>query len=556
MDLASKVGAWAGRVGGWTPAERLAGAACVIAAAGLGALFWRLLPEWGANPDLSHGFLAPLVIALLWARARAEAPSSPGLSSRAQALLVALLAPLSLGAALLATVFAVATGWGGYPTLFLLGLSAGGAAAMACVLAAGREVRWISPGWVAFVLVVVVVLSAPLPPATQERLTLALREMVTIGVVEVLRLLGIPAFQSGNVIHLGAASVGVEDACSGVRSLVSCVLAGLVLSALLLRSRWRRVLLVGLAGPLAVLMNFFRSLTLTLLAKGGTDITGAWHDWLGFAVLGVTTALLAWLASSLEEDEFGGAPAAAVARSVLRGGRAAVAVGACAVAVLVVGGGWVGFVAAGTEARQTAAAVPALENLIPGEAGRGWSVETRSDLGLYVDALQTRHLLERSYQKRGEDGRVVRLTVYVAWWPAGATSVSTVANHTPEACWPGSGWRLAAEGNGRLSLPVGEGRVAADVEQRVFEYGGAAERVWFWHLVDGEPLRPFDPLRLREQVAMFFEHGVRREAEQAFVRISSNRDWSELAAEPLLREVLENLASIGLPLREAGGENR
>ncbi len=83
-----------------------------------------------------------------------------------------------------------------------------------------------------------------------------------------------------------------------MRSLVSCVFAGLFFSGLLVRRPWSRVLLIGLAAPLALLMNFIRSLTLTLLANSGVNINGAWHDFTGYAVLGATAILLGALAPS------------------------------------------------------------------------------------------------------------------------------------------------------------------------------------------------------------------------------------------------------------------
>ena len=55
------------------------------------------------------------------------------------------------------------------------------------------------------------------------------------GVVRVLGAVGIAAFQDGNVIELARTSVGVSEACSGVRSLISCTVAGLFLSATLVR---------------------------------------------------------------------------------------------------------------------------------------------------------------------------------------------------------------------------------------------------------------------------------------------------------------------------------
>lgn len=541
------------RVRAWPRAEWAAGVACALAGAGL--LVWavRLWPQWEANPDLSHGFLALPAVVLLWRRASEDAAGGRGLGAGLQTSLAAMAGAGLCVASLLATVYAVAMDWSAVPTLFLLSAAAAAGVALAAVLAAGRDVRWIRPGWTVLVMLAVVLLSAPLPPATYARLTMGLQEMITVGVVETLRLFGMPALRMGNVINLGATSVGVEEACSGVRSLVSCVLAGLVLSALLLRSPWRRVVLVAFAAPLALLTNFVRSLALTLLARNGVDIAGAWHDGLGFAVLGVTTCLLGVLAFGLEEKPAAVGTAAA-ASAANRAGRAVGWRPASGVvlACLALAAGWFGYVAARTEGNPPPATdVPPLAALVPVEAD-GWRVTTREDLARFSGILQTDHLLERMYSKIDDAGRLTQLTVYVAWWPAGATSVSTVAAHTPEACWPGAGWEQVPAHDGRRDLPLPGGRVAAEAEQRSFKSGDYPQTVWFWHLVAGVPMSTFDPRSWREQLRVFFEQGVRRDQAQAFVRISSNREWAELADDPLVAEVLAGFARLGVPVARAG----
>ncbi|RRK01542.1 exosortase/archaeosortase family protein [Opitutaceae bacterium TAV3] len=143
-------------------------------------------------------------------------------------------------------------------------------------------------------------LCAPIPPGTYSRLTLQLQFWITDLVLASLHLLGIPADTAGNVILLAHASVGVEEACSGIRSLLSCIVAALFFSATLVRRPWARVLLIALAPPLAFGMNILRSLALTLLANSGVDINGTWHDATGFAVLGITVAAIAGIAVMLE----------------------------------------------------------------------------------------------------------------------------------------------------------------------------------------------------------------------------------------------------------------
>lgn len=538
------------RAGSVSGATRVAVLAGVLVAGGLLAWAACLWPAWRENPDLSHGFLALPVLAMLWKRAREDSASG---RARKQEWLSDGWVGLGVGlglvglavATLFTTVYAVALGWGATPTLFFLSVVVASALGMATILATGQGVRWVRPGWPLVVMVAVVLLSAPLPPGSYARLTAGLQEMVTIGVVDTLRLFGVPALRAGNVIQLGSTAVGVEEACSGVRSLVSCVLGGLVLSALWLNSPWRRFWLVGLAAPLALAANFGRSLTLTLMARSGVDIAGMWHDMLGYAVLVPTMGLLAALACWLEEKS----PGEVRVEQSPKATKGAEWSGVVAVAALMLAAGWFGFMGLRTQSNGgVSVAAPDLERLVPAVSPAGWRVETRRDLGRFAGILQTEHLLERTYSKVTDADETWQVTVYVAWWPAGGASVSTVAAHTPEACWPGAGWQAVPGAEQRGELALGQGVRVGEAEKRAFISRDYPQKVWFWHLVDGRPMRAFDPRSWREQLAVFWQRGVRREEAQAFVRISSNVEWERLASDPLLAKVVAGVAELGVPV--------
>jgi exosortase len=110
-------------------------------------------------------------------------------------------------------------------------------------------------------------------------------------VFTVFSLLGYPLIQEGNVLVLPHGSVGVADACSGIRSLTGCLFAGSFLAAVFLDRLWKKVLLVGAAMGFAFLTNLLRSLFLTAwaYAYGSDAIEGHMHDITGFAVLGLTS---------------------------------------------------------------------------------------------------------------------------------------------------------------------------------------------------------------------------------------------------------------------------
>jgi exosortase len=164
-----------------------------------------------------------------------------------------------------------------------------------------RQVGLMPMNWTSLVAIGLWLLSAPIPPGTYTHITLSLQLMVSQNVLSALHLLGIPASRHGNIIELASTSVGVAEACSGVRSLISCIFAGFFFSATLVTKPWARLIIILLAAPLAVLMNFIRSLILTLMANRGVDISGTWHDLTGFAVLGVTAVILGGSALLLDQ---------------------------------------------------------------------------------------------------------------------------------------------------------------------------------------------------------------------------------------------------------------
>jgi exosortase len=136
------------------------------------------------------------------------------------------------------------------------------------------------------------VLSAPLVSTLQSAVSLFLLQKVVAVVFALFSLLGYPLIREGNVLVLPHGQVGVEDACSGIRSLTGCLFAGSFLAAVFLDRFWKKVLLVIAAMGLAFLTNLMRSLFLTAwaYAYGSDAIEGRLHDGTGFAVLGLTCA--------------------------------------------------------------------------------------------------------------------------------------------------------------------------------------------------------------------------------------------------------------------------
>jgi exosortase len=519
-----------------TPLARINLALLAALAAAFSALLW---PQWCHNPELSHGLFMPLIFLLLLQESRSAGPAR-FLPARG-ATVVALALLLASGLAALATggLFTAALDWSHALVGFTL------AFALVLILLAGwlafatEPVRLVPFNWISFTAISLWLLCAPIPPGTYMRLTLGLQVWVTRSVLATLHLFGVAAIRNGNLIELARTTVGVEEACSGVRSLISCVFAGFFFSAALVRRPWSRTVIIALAAPLALAMNFFRSLMLTLLANRGVDISHTWHDATGYAVLGLTALLLGGLALLLARGEKTGppAPAAPAAHSpwALQPWLAAGLALASALVILFV---------VNTRRAPSATPVPDLAAIVPAQA-RGWKVQSDTDLYRFADTLQTDHLVQRNYFKRAPDGSLLQVTIYIAYWSAGQAPVSLVASHTPDACWPGAGWVPEPTVDARASLVVA-GRVLPAAEFRIFRSNAYPQRVWFWHLYDGRPLAYANPDSPRELLRLAWNYGFGHEGPQFFVRISSNRDWADFVNDPLLRDLFNHLKPYGL----------
>lgn len=511
-----------------------------------GAVAALLWPHWRDNAELSHAFLMPVVFGLLMYEAR-RGPAHFLRGGAGSAIAAGTLMLLALAVLAISGLYASAVGWSHALVAFCLTGALVCSWLAALVMLAGPDSRLVPLNWPALVAIGLWLLSAPIPPGTYSRLTMALQLVVTGGVLRALHLLGIAAAQHGNVIELATTSVGVEEACSGVRSLISCVFVGFLLSATLVRRPRSRLVIVALAGPIALAMNFVRSLGLTLLANGGVDIAGRWHDLTGFGILVATAALLAALAILLARlDERaalrpnpaatgpGGAAAPSPGRATRRIVCGALGVGLAAAVFFAVSTG---------ASPRRAAPVPDLAAILPTTAP-GWQVETSRELYQFTSTLHTDHLLQRTYLRAGENG-LLQVTVYLAYWRAGQAPASLVASHTPDACWPGSGWVSVTMPEPRVALAV-PGRQLPDAEVRLFRNEQFPQFVWFWQLYDGHPIAFRDPYSARALLRSAWQYGFRRSGDQMFVRISSNRPWAEFQSDPLFAGIFARLRDHGL----------
>ncbi len=260
------------------------------------ALFWPTF-QWMADrfdaPDsfYSHGWLVPLAGAwLVWQRRdalsrAALSPSYRGLLLLVPAVTLHFLAVWSR-LHVLSGLMCLAAVWGLVWTFW------GGEAV--------RALRF--P--LAFLLFMV-----PLPSVLLLGASFYLKLAAAWLATGALHFAGIPAIQEGSLIRLPHLTMLIDDACSGLRSLLSLVALATLWTSLLpacpagaagrpvATARWKKFVVVAASLPISLAANMVRILVLTAIALlwGRAAAEGFLHYGSGLVVFGIALAALAWL---------------------------------------------------------------------------------------------------------------------------------------------------------------------------------------------------------------------------------------------------------------------
>jgi EpsI family protein len=396
------------------------------AAALLLLVAWRPAFEWLAlrwNDDhgyYGHGPLIPLIaLGLVWRRRSWLAPAPDAEGRTAGAILLATAVLLQVAAAALRVHFLSGTA-------LLLAVTA------ACFLLGGS----IFTRTLAFPLGFLA-LALPLPMEWIARVSLELKLLAAGSATHALALLGITAVQEGSAIHLSQGDVLVEDACSGIRSLMALLALGVLIAGFDYSVPWRRRLfLVLLVFPVAIAANAARVALLCGLVQAlGPDILESWaHEGSGYLVYALSLGLLLIARALLVETRPPSppplvlqprAPSAASTATLL------VAFLPCAVATLALD-------------RKSDVLAPPIATALPVSLG-GWESHDLPIEDYVRRILDTNDLISRRYTRPGERP----VFVYVA-----ASRGDRKVAHPPEVCAPGNGYLVQDHGEVELSRGV------------------------------------------------------------------------------------------------------
>lgn len=235
-------------------------------------LYWRTLPDlvrqWWDDANYSHGFLVPLFSGfLIWQRRRELAALAPQGSWLGLGVLV-----VGVGALILGDVGAENFLTRSSLIVILAGL---------ILFHFGREFLRVLLFPLAFLFFMV-----PLPAILFYAITFPLQSLAAQNAVWTLDLLGIPVLRDGNVIHLSQITLGVTEACSGIRSLISLLALAVAWAYLTLPGAWSMVALAAAAVPITIVANAGRVVATGLIGQwfGVQYASGFFHTFSGWLI--------------------------------------------------------------------------------------------------------------------------------------------------------------------------------------------------------------------------------------------------------------------------------
>jgi exosortase len=235
----------------------------------------ELLRRWTTDPQYSHGLLVPLFSIFLLYYRRTESVSEPRslLWSGYAVLLVALACRAGAGLLSFLPLDALSL------VLCLTGLT---------MVTGGRPLLQRTWRSLAFLLFMI-----PLPYQVERMMGAELQSIATICSTFLLQTCALPAVSEGNHILIDDVRLGVVEACSGLRMLMT-FLAFCVGAVMLLDRHWLvKLLVLGSAVPIALATNVLR-ITATGLANvwlkdspSKVDVLGFIHDFNGWMMMPV-----------------------------------------------------------------------------------------------------------------------------------------------------------------------------------------------------------------------------------------------------------------------------
>jgi len=270
----------------------------------------QLSLEWTFNPQYQYGWIVPLLTLLLWVRAwPGRPPPGDRLASHALPCIIILVACLALP---LRIIQEANPDW----RLLNYYYTAQAIVITALLLDCSGGKVWLRHFIFPLLFPLVAV---PWPSGLEHVMIQGLQRVIASIGVEGASWMGWSAYQSGNLIVLSQGIVGINEACSGIRSLQSCFMIALFLGAYFQLANFKRVILVALALGLAFIFNAIRAFFLiAMMELHGAAGLSKYHDPAGFGIAFASLLSLWIIASFMVRPESGAAPPPALTTGAFR----------------------------------------------------------------------------------------------------------------------------------------------------------------------------------------------------------------------------------------------
>jgi EpsI family protein len=308
----------------------------------------------------------------------------------------------------------------------------------------------------------------PLPTAVESPLKFKLQDLTTTASAAILRACGFAVERPGGgyLLRLPGGDLGVEETCSGVRSLTALTALAAFIAY---RSGFRPVrggALVLLSIPVVWFVNTLRVVLSGFIQEWAGDqyIRGDWHEGLGVVMVLVGLGAICLLAARLKVPaQVVDMPPAPV--PVPRASRL-VPASAVALTLAVLAAGAAAWV--GGSARPTATPTPALAEL-PLALG-DWTGTDRPVPPHVTEQLEYTACAFREYRDRL--GR--RVFVWVLYWSA---AQQVKGYHHPDVCLPNAGLQMTSRSVEPL-VPVSGGSVPVTCRVLSGDHGKLFVQYW------------------------------------------------------------------------------
>ena len=434
---------------------------------GLTAVWWlairMLWIDWEIDPQYSYGFLVPILCVALFLQRWRDRPLNEECGNL---FIIGIVALAALGFLLAIQPFYEAN-----PEWRIPGILGALSAVLLTLL-----LLWSIGGfaWVRHFLfpVCFFLIAIPWPRNAEEAIMGFFMEKNAMAALEILHWLGYEAVRRGHLITLPTGTLGVEEACSGVRSLQSGIMASLFLGEIFRFTGFFRTVLVAISIGVALFGNFLRATILSIIASSeGVDAVEKWHDMAGYSIL-ISTLGTLWLTAhfysticskrkptSATFKDFSDTPLLISKPIVL----ACVAAGFLTVASL-----------AGTELWYRAHEAGTMSE-------SNWTLKSGSAGTKPVPISErTRRILffPDGFSERFADSGGRTWQLFYLRWPAGRTAIQALNIHDPRTCLASIGMVLEKQ---LPSLTVQVGKES--FRFRVFLFRDAARPVLVFHSI-------------------------------------------------------------------------